>query len=104
MISGTSTSDTLTGGVQIQIQNTTGNKKWIILLLTGLTHLADPWFTISGDATWSFDPASVTFVSGNNYIIRSKAIDQANNLETAGIGISFKYGYYESNIWCNLSY
>ena len=48
------------------------------------------WFFVtSGTTSWTYNATPVSWNSGDNYLIQSKAEDDASNVETASVGISF---------------
>lgn len=49
----------------------------------------EPWLEAEGTYNWSYNCSQVVWYSGINYLIRSKAYDNAKNIEPTGIGIVF---------------
>ena len=44
----------------------------------------------SGNTSWQYT-GSPSWISGNNYLIKSKATDIATNTESVGVGETFSY-------------
>ncbi|WP_455391979.1 Kelch repeat-containing protein [[Eubacterium] cellulosolvens] len=52
---------------------------------------AEAWLPALGTEQWSYNSSSIQWSTGNRYLIRSRAIDNAGNLESPGSGIVFNY-------------
>ena len=48
----------------------------------------ETWLDTLKDDTWEYDCSAVRWTSGNQYVIRSKAIDKINNIEVPTEGIT----------------
>jgi len=88
-ISGTASD---TGGskvnrVQITIKRDIDDKYW-----NGTAWILNEfWLSTIGTTTWSYDSSIVNWSTDTNYSIRSRAIDNATNLETPNVGITFLF-------------
>ncbi len=49
------------------------------------------WLPTSGTNQWSFNASAISWSTGNQYLIRSRAIDIANNLEIPSSGTFFTF-------------
>jgi hypothetical protein len=49
------------------------------------------WLTATGTTSWSFDSSDVTWSTDIDYNIRSRAIDNKDNVEDSGLGINFMF-------------
>jgi hypothetical protein len=49
------------------------------------------WLTVTGNSTWHYIASDINWVSDSNYLIKSRAIDKANNIELPSFGITFMY-------------
>ena len=47
------------------------------------------WLSTEGTSSWTFDSQAVTWTTGTEYNIRSRALDNASNIEIPGPGIRF---------------
>ena len=75
--------------VEVNIKNTTTTKYW-----TGSTWVVveNNWPDATGTANWSTWWYNITsFDEGNSYLIKTRATDVINNIETSGVLISFIY-------------
>jgi len=94
-ISGTA-SDTGSSGlsiVRVSIKNT-NNTLWYDG--GGFNSGSEVWLDASGKATWEYTAPTLT--TDRTYIVRSQAQDEAGNIETPSIGITFGYSAYPSSI------
>ena len=88
-ISGTSTD---AGGANVQvveicIKSIDENKYW-----DGTAWAStESWLPATGTAEWAFDSSEVSWKTDTNYLIRSKACDRCNNIESPSQGITFMY-------------
>jgi len=51
----------------------------------------EKWLIVSGTTKWTYESYSIQFSSGTEYKVRSRAIDYAENTESASIGNVFIY-------------
>ena len=51
----------------------------------------ESWLSLDGLARWSLNTESIPWATGGQYRIRSRAIDNATNLEEVGLGTTFMY-------------
>jgi hypothetical protein len=51
----------------------------------------EAWLLVNGTEQWSYNSSAVKWSSGNQYLIRTRATDNAENLEHPGTGILFNY-------------
>lgn len=89
-IAGTA-SDTLDGTgisrVEIAITMLSDNYYW-----SGSTWVpTEKWLIASGNTEWIYNAYSIAFSSGTEYKVQSRAIDYAENAESAGTGNVFTY-------------
>jgi hypothetical protein len=88
LISGTA-SDTANGTdldrVEIQIQRTDNNFYWD----GSIWDIPASWLETSGNSSWSYDTSTINWPSGVRYIVNSRAIDVAGNIELRGEGLEF---------------
>jgi hypothetical protein len=71
--------------IEITIKSVSGNSYW-----TGSKWvLSETWLSTSGTIKWFYDLSSVILYSGYKYNIRSRAIDNAHNIEIPNKGITF---------------
>ena len=80
--------DNATGiaNVKVSIKDTTLTNYWTGSAWTSSTEI---WLSATGGLIWTIGPGS--WSSGTNYLVRSKATDEATNEETSGSGNSFTY-------------
>ncbi len=88
-ISGTATDnrDSAVKQVEISIQQTGDDFYW-----HGSNWEKDEyWLLATGTESWSYDSSGVVWSSDNHYNIRSRAIDNADNVEVPGAGITYMF-------------
>ena len=49
----------------------------------------ETWIDTSGNTSWTYDSGSIDWISSVQYTVRSRAIDNATNIEIPGIGLDF---------------
>jgi hypothetical protein len=49
------------------------------------------WLVTTGTQDWVFDPSSIPWSTGNEYLIRCRGTDSAGNLEISDEGVTFMY-------------
>jgi hypothetical protein len=54
-------------------------------------HYDEYWLIASGTDQWSYNVSEVEWTTSEQYIIRSRATDQINNIEQPDAGITFRY-------------
>ena len=87
-LSGTA-SDASSGllNVRLKITNVTENTYW-----NGSSWVvSDPGYTLSVTGTTSWTYSAPTLTDGRQYLVNSRATDNAANVETPSAGTSFKY-------------
>jgi len=73
--------------VEITIQRVSDNSYWFE---NGWIK-SENWLTVSGTEKWSYNSSEVKWTSGDQYIIRSRAVDKVDNIEIPKSGIEFYY-------------
>ena len=49
------------------------------------------WFSTNGTTKWSYNTSNILWLTNNQYIIHSRAIDKAGNIENRNLGNTFLY-------------
>ncbi|WP_455392588.1 Kelch repeat-containing protein [[Eubacterium] cellulosolvens] len=49
------------------------------------------WLPAVGTSTWSYNTSTIPWITGDHYIIRSRAIDKTSNVESPSLGSTFMY-------------
>jgi hypothetical protein len=75
--------------VEINIKCLANNKYWSGSQWTS----TETWLLATGTNSWIYDSSSITWTSGERYTIRSRAIDNATNIEIPGSGIIFNIDF-----------
>ena len=83
-LTGTASDDNTLDKTEITIQNTDSGLYW-----TGTAWGDQTWLTTTGTTSWEYDSSNVTWIVDENFTVRSRAIDQAGNIETPSAGNSF---------------
>jgi hypothetical protein len=73
--------------VEITIKQLSDNKYWD----RSTWDTTEYWLNVSGTTSWSYDVGSVGFQSGVQYLIRSRATDNASNVENSSYGVVFTF-------------
>jgi hypothetical protein len=75
--------------VRIQIKDTNANTYW-----TGTTWDTDVvWINVEGTENWSYESDMITWESGKEYTIKTRAVDKMGNIEISGDIIDFSFDY-----------
>jgi len=86
-ISGTSSDANTIQQVKITIQNTTTGNYW-----NGTDwQAAEFWLSATGMTSWAYDSSGVVWGVDSEYLIKSKAFDQAGNEESPSAGTTFEF-------------
>jgi hypothetical protein len=73
--------------VEITIKQLSDNKYWD----RSTWDTTEYWLNCSGTTNWSYDVGPVGFQSGVQYLIRSRATDNASNVENSSYGVVFTF-------------
>ena len=88
-LSGISTDGTVGSGVnkiEIAIKRSRDNYYWDGEIWSPLEN----WLLVAGTTNWNYDSSTVKWTSGDQYLIRTRAVDDGNNLEVPSVGNKFK--------------
>ena len=73
--------------MEISIMRTSDERYW-----SGTSWVDEArWLSVNGTTQWSYNASSVSWTSGKQYVIRSRAIDHATNIELVGVGNLFTF-------------
>lgn len=72
--------------VEITIRRNIDAKFW-----TGSTWGTSTWLLAGGTTSWSYNAATVTWTSSNNYTVQSRATDSKSNVEVVTNGTTFLF-------------
>jgi len=73
--------------VEITIKQLSDNKYWDRSTWSS----SEYWLNVSGTTSWSYEVGSVGFANGVQYLIRSRATDNASNVENSSYGVVFTF-------------
>jgi hypothetical protein len=89
-ITGTADDQTNSSGlikIEVSIQRLDNNEYW-----NGSSWQSnESWIATNGTLTWNYDTSSIQWVSGIQYRIRSRGIDNASNVEIPNTGIRINF-------------
>ena len=87
--------------VRVQIQRTGDGMYWDGDINEWVLPVSKKWLLCSGAASWTYtvDTSSWPWEDGQKYLVMSRALDNANNVETAfAIGIDSSTFYYDTSL------